>query len=489
MLQRATCLITVFSWWFFNPVLGQMDRSHVVTSPWTLSSDYRALGFNPSFLSFEGWNGDTRRARGGLEGGFSLKSDALDRESVWNQLLGREGSDTVVWNVEDWTDALVEERLEFSGSLLTAAIYRRLGSWGVAYVNRRGVSGRMTLGASAANMFATGGLGLFDTVQLGDNGDIVSVDQFDPMSGQAWQGVTLHTGAILSSILDGTSVDFQTMRSHEIGLSRSWKGPASWDVHTGLGGRLLLGNSYFSLSASEGKLDAFGAGTREMNGKDWINVGGLLASGLSINALDAFHPAGKGWGLDAGVTIAKGNRLWLCASVVDVGWMQWEGMSYEVNDLQLGLDIFNASSDALGPDDWMDGAWNAFSADTWFSGGDSMKIRVPHHPLVNVGVAWRPADMLVVTGNVSARSSQALATTGWTASAAVGLRLSRWLVVEAGLQRQSLEVLRIPASVRFQMKRGWQTGLRLSDLSGWVRGSQPEVGAQFCFVRYQFQDG
>jgi hypothetical protein len=224
-----------------------------------------------------------------------------------------------------------------------------------------------------------------------------------------------------------------------------------------------------------------------MAGADWMNVGVMLASGLSNNALDAFHPAGRGWGLDAGVTVAKGNRLWLCASVVDMGWMEWEGMSYEASDLRLGLEVFNASTDALGPEDWMEGAWNAFSSDTWFSGGDSTRIRVRHHPLVSVGGAWRPVDLLVVTGNVSARSSQALAMTGWTASAAVGLRLTSWLVVEAGIQGQSLEVLRIPATVRFQMKRGWQTGVRLSDLSGWVRGSQPEVGAQFCFVRYQFQ--
>lgn len=487
MQCRTACLMTFLSVWMVHPVLGQLDRSHIVTSPWTLSSDYRALGFNPSLLSLEGWNGATRRARGGLEGGFSLRSDALDRESLWNQMLGREGADTLVWSVDDWTEALVDERLEFSGSLLTAALYQRLGPWGVAYVNRRGVSARMTLGSSAANMFATGGLGLFEEVQLGDNGDIVSVDQFDPMSGQPWQGVTLHPGAILETILEGTSVDFQTMRSHEIGLSRSWKGPASWEVHTGLGARLLLGNSYFSLSSSEGNLEAFGAGSKGMAGADWMNVGVMLASGLSNNALDAFHPAGRGWGLDAGVTVAKGNRLWLCASVVDMGWMEWEGMSYEASDLRLGLEVFNASTDALGPEDWMEGAWNAFSSDTWFSGGDSTRIRVRHHPLVSVGGAWRPVDLLVVTGNVSARSSQALAMTGWTASAAVGLRLTSWLVVEAGIQGQSLEVLRIPATVRFQMKRGWQTGVRLSDLSGWVRGSQPEVGAQFCFVRYQFQ--
>ena len=71
---------------------AQLDRTHIqgAASPYALSSDYRALGYNPALLTHSGWAGDYQRVTGGFEGGLSVKSNLLDRTSMWDQVLGRE---------------------------------------------------------------------------------------------------------------------------------------------------------------------------------------------------------------------------------------------------------------------------------------------------------------------------------------------------------------------------------------------------------------
>ena len=64
---------------------GQLDRTHVqgAASPYALSSDYRALGYNPALLTHAGWAGDFQKVSGGFEGGLSLKC-MLDRSAMWD---------------------------------------------------------------------------------------------------------------------------------------------------------------------------------------------------------------------------------------------------------------------------------------------------------------------------------------------------------------------------------------------------------------------
>ena len=131
---------------------AQLDRTHIqgTASPYALSSDYRALGYNPALLTHSGWAGDYQRVTGGFEGGLSVKSNLLDRTSMWDQVLGREVEEPSDWTKDDWLNALTDEELSFTTSFLSAAYARRFGKWGIAYANRRGAAGNITLSSKTA---------------------------------------------------------------------------------------------------------------------------------------------------------------------------------------------------------------------------------------------------------------------------------------------------------------------------------------------------
>jgi hypothetical protein len=99
-----------------------------------------------------------------------------------------------------------------------------------------------------------------------------------------------------------------------------------------------------------------------------------------------------------------------------------------------------------------------------------------------------PARAIVFAGHATIRNREALAMGGASGGLALGVRLTQALTAELGVQRMSNDAMRIPASLRLSMSRGWQTGVRVGDISAFWKGSQPEVAAQFCFLRYQFSE-
>ena len=75
---------------------------------------------------------------------------------------------------------------------------RRIGNWGIAYANRRGVSANITLSSETAKLFTDGGLDLFSEIE-GDR-QVVSVDDYDFELGDLWEGVTVAGHATLANL-------------------------------------------------------------------------------------------------------------------------------------------------------------------------------------------------------------------------------------------------------------------------------------------------
>ena len=98
------------------------------------------------------------KTSGGFEGGLTLRSQLMDRTSMWDQVLGRTPEEESNWTAEEWLGALTDEELTFNLSFLTAAYARRFGKWAVAYANRRGVSGQVKMSSKTAKLFTDGGL-------------------------------------------------------------------------------------------------------------------------------------------------------------------------------------------------------------------------------------------------------------------------------------------------------------------------------------------
>ena len=469
-------------------VLGQLDRTHVqgAASPYALSSDYRALGYNPALLTHAGWAGDFQKVTGGFEGGLSLKSNLLDRSAMWDQVLGRDGEVSEPWTSDEWLNALTDEQLSLNMSFLSAAFARRIGNWGIAYANRRGVSANITLSSETAKLFTDGGLDLFSEIELVETGEVVAVDDYDFELGDLWEGVTVAGNATLANLLKETSLSYQSMRTHEVGISRVWGNAVEgWSLHTGVGVRALLGTAYFDIHTEEGEVVAFGARSEGFKIANLQSLDSLLGGGPSADWLGVISPAGHGWGLDFGGVLSRADGAWISLSLVDMGRMTWEGESYSVNDIDLDVSSFGSSDGAIDPDNWLSGAIDVLDADTWFQTSESATRRVSNRPLVSVGAGFRPAGPVVVAANLTARSREALANGGWTGGVSGGIRITNAWIVESGIQRGSSDVWRFPASMRVSLENGWEIGFRTGDVSALWEGSQPELSLQTCFLRYR----
>ena len=469
-------------------VVGQLDRTHVqgAASPYALSSDYRALGYNPALLTHAGWAGDFQKVTGGFEGGLSLKSNLLDRSAMWDQVLGRDGEVSEPWTSDEWLNALTDEQLYLNMSFLSAAFARRIGNWGIAYANRRGVSANITLSSETAKLFTDGGLDLFSEIELVETGEVVAVDDYDFELGDLWEGVTVAGNATLANLLKETSLSYQSMRTHEVGISRVWGNAVEgWSLHTGVGVRALLGTAYFDIHTEEGEVVAFGARSEGFKIANLQSLDSLLGGGPSADWLGVISPAGHGWGLDFGGVLSRADGAWISLSLVDMGRMTWQGESYSVNDIDLDVSSFGSSDGAIDPDNWLSGAIDVLDADTWFQTSESATRRVSNRPLVSVGAGFRPAGPVVVAANLTARSREALANGGWTGGVSGGIRITNAWIVESGIQRGSSDVWRFPASMRVSLENGWEIGFRTGDVSALWEGSQPELSLQTCFLRYR----
>lgn len=469
--------------------LAQLNRTHIqgAASPYALSSDYRALGYNPAMLTFAGWSGDYQKVTGGFEGGVSLRSNLLDKEGMWDQILGRESAQEQDWTADEWLNALTDEELAFSMSFLTAAYARRIGKWGVAYANRRGVSAHVTLSSKTAKLFTDGGLDLYSEIQLVESGEVVSVDDYDFSLGDLWEGVELAGDATLANLLEGTSLRYQSMRTHEVGLSRGWGDVGNgWSLHTGVGARMLLGTSFFDVHTEEGSVVAFGARSEGFSMQNFQNLDSLVGGTPSAEWISVLSPAGYGWGLDVGAVLARGDGMWITASLVDLGRMTWEGEEYSVGNIDLTLTDFGASTGAVDPDSWLSSAVDILDADTWFQTSEAATRRISNKPMLALGAGMRLAPPLVVAGNLTVRNREALSNGGWTGGVSGGVRITNAWIVETGIQRGTSDVWRFPASMRVSMENGWEVGFRVGDVSAVWEGSQPELSMQTCFFRYRF---
>jgi hypothetical protein len=468
---------------------AQLDRTHIqgAASPYALSSDYRALGFNPALLTFAGWSGGYDKVTGGFEGGLSLRSNLLDKQTMWDQLLGRESAEGQDWTTETWLNALTDEELEFSMSFLTAAYARRFGKWGIAYANRRGVSANVTLSSKTAKLFTDGGLDLYSEIELVQSGEVVSVEDYDFNLGDLWEGVTVAGDATLANLLEETSLRYQSMRTHELGLSRGWGDVGNgWSLHTGVGARVLLGTAYFDVHTEEGSVVAFGSRSQGFSLQNFQNLDSLIGSTPSSEWVSVISPSGYGWGMDVGAVLARGDDVWVTASLVDMGRMTWEGEEYSVGDIDLTLTDFGSSTGAVDPDSWLSSAVDILDADTWFQTSESATRRVSNKPMLALGAGMRIAPPVLVAGNITVRNREALSNGGWSGGLSGGLRITNAWIVETGIQRATSDVWRFPVSTRISLENGWEIGFRAGDFSALWEGSQPELSMQTCFFRYRF---
>ena len=463
---------------------AQVHRIPVGTgaTPVALAGDYRALGWNPAGLTFHPLFPDLKGTASGLEGGFSVESNVLERQDLWDDVLDR-GSGDGSWtglSARDWAGRLASDRIRVDGELLTASAYRRTKRWGFAYSSRQQVAGEMQLGGLAAQILvAGGGASVFDQVILA-SGDTIANDGSWTLEEAAGIVGGLATGPapLLAAILDGTRGGFSWVRVHELGISRMWGEREGWTLHTGVGGRLLLGNGYFSVNVEGGEADAFGAFS---NGFGIPSMAEISSSNGTWDGLRKWGPVGQGWAVDAGAVLAHKDGMWMSASLTDIGKMEWRGERYVIS----GVEVPDWQSGVADPTSIQDIAVAAMQPETWFGDAVPETRRVDLPAAFHAGAGKWFGTFFLLAADATLANGQALATETLRMGATGMLRVGGRVFIDLGMRKISESVFRIPAGVVFAAPQGgWQAGLRAGDIQALWKGAQPEIGMQTCFIRW-----
>lgn len=449
-------------------------------TPMALSSDYRSNGWNPAHISLSPMlQPDWKSAAAGMEFGARLSSEALNRTDLWDGVLGR-SEESIDWQSnewEDWKNLLAGEEIAFNLDITTTAAAKHWGKWAVAYTSRQHFQAEMLLDVSSVELLLQGGAANWfeliittagDTLQNSENN---SVDLTDIAS-----GLDLDGDAVLSNLLASTRLGFSWHRAHTVGLSKEWQ-LESLTLHTGMAGRLLLGNGFFKLDQQDGTLDAFGAFSNGFN----IPSLATVSQPTTTQSLRNWGPVGQGWGADIGVALDWNKKIWASAAVTDIGSMEWRGEQYSIGQLALS----NWSTPIIAAENWIEIATAALNPTTWFNGSETETRRIKNGTTFHIGGGIHLSEQLSLAADASFDDSKLLGNVGSRMGFSCILQPCSFLRFDAGLSKWGNETIRVPLGLIFTTnKRGFECGLQATDIQGIWKDAQPEIGLRACVMRW-----
>lgn len=470
---------------------GALSQSRYLTTgtggtPMALSSDYRALGWNPGQLTFsplldKNW----KSTAGGLEFGARLSSSVLERQDVWDGIWGRTNEESIDWSEQEWSDyvdLLSNESISINADLVSAASAKRWRKWAVAYANTQHVQAEAFFGGSTLSLLVQGGssqwLSLFDAFLTSTGDTVANGGDFTPEQiADFIGGLNVDGDAIVSEMLQDTRLGFSWHRSHCIGIGKAWN-IGELTLHTGISARLLLGNGYFSVQNNEDGLDAFGAFS---NGFNVARIAALTNSlPLEFEDIRRWGPVGQGWGLDVGGVLEWSDVAWASASITDVGKMEWRGERYSVNTA-----LTEWISPVQDPANILDIVVGAMDPGTWFEEADYETRVIPLGAAFQIGGGVRFGSMVMLAAEAAFDNQELMGNAGTRLGVTAVVTPIRFIRADVGISKWGEETMRVPAGLMIRTgKRGFECGFQASDVQALWKPTQPEVGIRMVAMRW-----
>lgn len=454
-------------------------------TPMTLSGDYRAMGWNPGQMSFSPLNHESWKSTvGGLEIGARLSSEALNRSDIWDGILNRnETNDT--WDVSDWNgfiDLIANESIDFNAEALTAGSAKHLGSWVFAYSNTQHFQAEAFFDQTPLELLVQGGsdlwTGYFDQLITVSGDTIMNSGEFTAEELLNFSGgVNLNGDAIISDLLGTSRLGFSWQRCHSVGVSKAWK-LGSLRLHTGVSGRIILGNGFFQLKNTENGLDAFGAFS---NGFGLSNIASIATGGVdNIDDLRQWGPVGQGWGLDVGGVLEWEDKAWVSASVSDLGEVEWRGERYSVNT---SLNSWSTPvSNSTSITSIVVGAMNP---NTWFEEAEFETRVIPNGATFHVGGGLHLNRFFLIAGEMAFDNPDLIGNSGTRFGGTLIFEPLRYIRGDIGLSKWGDQSMRVPAGILIKTgKRGYEFGIQSTDIQAIWKASQPELGFRAVAMRW-----
>jgi len=471
-----------------NHMMGQTRYLTFGTgaTPMTLSGDYRALGWNPAQMTFSPLNkNEWKSAIGGIEFGGRLSSSVFERSEIWDDLLNRNNDEANGWTTEQWNDyanLLGNETFALNIDFVSAATAKQWRNWAFAYSNTQHIQGEAYLDQQPIDLLVQGGTSNWTSVfelLLTATGDTIpnsgdfTLEELMSFVG----GIELDGDAVIGSILQDTRLGFSWHRSHSIGISKAWRiGEVA--LHTGISGRLLLGNGYFSIQNNDGELDAFGAFS---NGFGFDQIAGIDPGNASLSDVARlWGPVGQGWGLDIGGVVELSDELWVSAAVCDLGQMEWRGERYSFT-----TSLGSWQSPVVNPENITDILIGAMTPSTWFEAAETETRIVPNGVTFQLGSGIRLNNVLLLAGEVAFDNPELLGNSGTRMGLSAIFQPISLLRFDLGISKWGDETYRVPGGFMLRTgQRGFECGIQATDIQALWKTSQPEIGFRAVAMRW-----
>ncbi len=448
-------------------------------------TDYHAIGINPANLNLPNEFDGKSVTFGFAEGAGSIYSSFLNKTEVRNTIFRNDFQTLNQQERREYAQMMAGETTTLNLNVISAGVAvndDRFG--GFAFSTRERINMSSRFGNAASELLFMGRTASYFSELVLNNGDTIpntgnlSADTVNMVS----QGIVAPEDALLfADLLNGTSVGFSWLREFNLAYGKRLLKTDDFELHGGIGAKLILGNAWMELDADGGTINAFSA----MSPVFSIDYGELAEQNPSQLPTTAapLRPVGLGWGIDIGATLLFKEKLIISAALNDIGRIKWDGNLYELDNTLFtefsdpgveSADIVQEVIDFASPESLLE-----------WKGAESRVTTLPS--IARFGIGYVVSDKLrlaadavvPVNDNVINYDSPIYAF-GADVTPLSFLRLSAGYIT--GGDREML----LPVGVTFIIGDGsWEFGFASRDLVTWFTQDNPTMSLSWGFLRFR----
>lgn len=448
-------------------------------------TDYHAIGINPANLNLPNEFDGKSVTFGFAEGAGSVYSSFLNKTEVRNTIFRNDFQTLNQQERKEYAEMMAGETTTLNLNVISAGVAvndDRLG--GFAFSTRERINMSARFGNAASELLFMGRTASYFSELVLTNGDTIpntgnlSADTVNMVS----QGIVAPEDALLfADLLNGTSVGFSWLREFNLAYGKRLLKTDDFELHGGIGAKLILGNAWMEVDANGGTINAFSAMSPVFS-IDYGEIGQQNPSQLPASAAP-LRPVGLGWGIDIGATVLFKEKLIISAALNDIGRIKWDGNLYELDNTLFtefsdpgaeSADIVQEVIDFASPESLLD-----------WKGTESRVTTLPSIARFGVGYVVSDklrlaADAVVPVNDNVINYDRPIYAFGADLTPLSFLRLSAGYIT--GGDREML----LPVGVTFIVGDGsWEFGFASRDLVTWFTQDNPTMSLSWGFLRFR----
>jgi hypothetical protein len=486
MVIRDTCLCLLITAPFLVQAQSEMSvfnaTGHAAST--TFVEDYQAVGINPANLGWKWRHEGKHAAIGLLEGSYSVHSDAITRTDIRERLLNTDFRFTEQEKEaagRQFADAGAIANVDLM--LFGAAIGNgQAGGFAFQVRDRMQVSSRF--GPLASELAFIGFRSDYFNLLVLATGDTIA--NYWNMSTDSIALIALGIASqpqLLSKVLDGSHLRATWYREFNFSYGHHLVRNEALELDFGFGLKYLLGIGIVDISSANGKATGFTAITSSL-GID-PESGERRENAVSIGrAIATPKAAGKGFGVDLGMSMIIRKKWKVGASVCNIGSINWTGNVYTAGDGSL-IDL---ATNGLENYDIIHGIEDFVTNSGFLNWEEGRRTRRPLPTTGRLGLGLLIGERVELGTELVAPLNNE---PGNLPSPAFGLggdvRPVKWLQLSTGISVGGGYPLNVPVGVTFIAGQGtWEAGIASRDVVTFFTQDNPTLSLSMGFLRFRF---